>query len=76
MKKLISIKFENSWFICKFSWISWKQSIILIKYFLASFYLFGWLQSIDEIINELPDDSSVAEENAEEDSEEKPVEEE
>ena len=33
-------------------------------------------QSIDEIINELPDDSSVAEENAEEDSEEKPVEEE
>ena len=34
------------------------------------------LKNIDEIINELPDDSSVAEENSEEDSEEEPVEEE
>ena len=34
------------------------------------------LQSIDEIINDLPDDSSVTEESSEEDSEEKPVEEE
>ena len=34
------------------------------------------LQSIDEIINELPDDSSGAEESSEEDSEEEPVEEE
>ena len=34
------------------------------------------LQSIDEIINELPDDSSVTEESSEEDSEEEPVEEE